>query len=474
MTTHAKIAFQNSAAESIELDVQDVLIPNTSAIDISLNLSEADVQAMVREGSDLILTLENGEIIVLKNFFNEFQDGSSNRLFLSDTDEIARVDLSHLDTTLSPIDLEFTPEIIFREAEATALFSPISIAGTLAGAAALGGALLSGGSEDIAIASAVIPDPVSVQAPTANVTVNTDGTLSVSGTAEPGSTATITFPDGSAVSAAVDANGNFGPVVSETVQNSGDVTATQQDESGNISEPVVQTYTDNTAAAAPVSDVVVNDDGTLTVSGTAEPGSTATVTFPDGTTTITPVDSEGNFGPVTSDNMQTSGDVLTTQMDAAGNVSEPAVETFMETVVAEAPDAPILSSLVSNADGTLSVSGMGTPGLTTTITFPDGSTATTTVDADGNFGPVTSTLPQTTGDVTGVQTDDSGNASEISRGETDASDLSSDPVTEPFVDTLAPEAPTTEVSENPDGTLSVSGMGEPGSEVEVTPWVQRQ
>jgi len=342
MTTHAKIAFQNSAAESIELDVQDVLIPNTSAIDISLNLSEADVQAMVREGSDLILTLENGEIIVLKNFFNEFQDGSSNRLFLSDTDEIARVDLSHLDTTLSPIDLEFTPEIIFREAEATALFSPISIAGTLAGAAALGGALLSGGSEDIAIASAVIPDPVSVQAPTANVTVNTDGTLSVSGTAEPGSTATITFPDGSVVSAAVDANGNFGPVVSET----------------------------------PVSDVVVNDDGTLTVSGTAEPGSTATVTFPDGTTTITPVDSEGNFGPVTSDNMQTSGDVLTTQMDAAGNVSEPAVETFMETVVAEAPDAPILSSLVSNADGTLSVSGMGTPGLTTTITFPDGSTAT--------------------------------------------------------------------------------------------------
>jgi len=52
--------------------------------------------------------------------------------------------------------------------------------------------------------------------------------------------------------------------------------------------------------------------------------------------------------------------------------------------------------------------------------------------------------------------------------QTDIAGNESDPETVAFDDVTAPDAPASSITENPSGTLSVSGMGEPGAEVEVT------
>ena len=57
------------------------------------------------------------------------------------------------------------------------------------------------------------------------ITVNTNGTISVYGTAEPKSTVFITFPDGSTESGPVDDAGKFGPIVSRNPQITGTIKA---------------------------------------------------------------------------------------------------------------------------------------------------------------------------------------------------------------------------------------------------------
>ncbi|EDM70218.1 surface adhesion protein, putative [Roseobacter sp. AzwK-3b] len=283
------------------------------------------------------------------------------------------------------------------------------------------------------------------------VTPNDDGTLSISGTGEPGATMTVFFPDGTTATALVEADGTYGPVTSDAPQTSGDVIVNQVDEAGNQSDDVVSPYTDETAPLEPVIEPATqNEDGTLSVSGTGEPGSTVQVTFPDGTVGSALVDDSGNFGPVTSAAPQTSGEVSATQTDEAGNTSDPATEAYSDTTAPEAPSQVV----TPNTDGTLSVSGTGEPGSTVTTEFPDGSTATALVAADGSYGPITSEAPQTTGDVSVTATDAAGNTSV--------------PLTEAYSDTTAPLSPSQDVTTNDDGTLSVSGTGEPGSTVTTT------
>ncbi|MFW8695726.1 Ig-like domain-containing protein, partial [Mesorhizobium japonicum] len=87
-------------------------------------------------------------------------------------------------------------------------------------------------------------------------------------------------------------------------------------------------YADTSAPTTPaIPTVVVNPNGTLTISGgsgAAEPGSTVTVTFPDGTTGTGVVGSNGSYGPISSNTPQTTGTVAVVATDSAGNTSPPA------------------------------------------------------------------------------------------------------------------------------------------------------
>ena len=61
---------------------------------------------------------------------------------------------------------------------------------------------------------------------------------------------------------------------------------------------------------------------------------------------------------------------------------------------------PTIDLVVANSNETISVSGTAEPESTVIITFPDGSTSLPLlVTAGGNYGPVTSATPQTTGKI---------------------------------------------------------------------------
>ncbi|MCX4167313.1 Ig-like domain-containing protein, partial [Enterococcus casseliflavus] len=126
-------------------------------------------------------------------------------------------------------------------------------------------------------------------APVVNVTGNPDGSVSVSGTAEPNSNIEIRYPDGSTVTTPVDSSGNYGPVTSAINQPTGTVSGTVTDASGNTGPSTSTQYVDNIDPAAPVVNVTGNPDGSVSVSGTAEPNSNIEIRYPDGSTVTTPV-----------------------------------------------------------------------------------------------------------------------------------------------------------------------------------------
>ena len=284
-------------------------------------------------------------------------------------------------------------------------------------------------------------------APTQSVAPNANGTLTASGTGEPGSIVTVTFPDGSTGTATVAPNGSWS-VTSATPQTTGSVSVTQTDTAGNTSTSTSTGFTDTTAPLAPTQAVSPNADGTLTASGTGEPGSTITVAFPDGSTGSTTVAPDGTWS-VTSATPQSTGAVTVTQTDIAGNTSSSTSTGFTDTTPPVAPT----QTVTPNADGTLTASGTGEPGSTVAVTFPDGSTGTATVAPNGTWS-VTSATPQTSGTVSASQTDAAGNTSPVSSSS--------------FTDTTPPLAPTQSVAPNANGTLTASGTGEPGSTITVT------
>ncbi|MDN5788492.1 Ig-like domain-containing protein, partial [Pseudorhodobacter sp.] len=117
--------------------------------------------------------------------------------------------------------------------------------------------------------------------------------------------------------------------------------------------------------------------------------------------------------------------------------------------------APTVVVGTGNADGTLGVTGTGVPGATVTLTFPNGEVVTALVDVYGNYVASSST-PQPDGDVTATQVDQNGEGPSA-----EARDH--------FDDSMGPLAPTVEAGAgNADGTLGVTGTGEPGATVTLT------
>jgi hypothetical protein len=303
-------------------------------------------------------------------------------------------------------------------------------------------------------ASAAYDDSTAPSAPTVVAGAgNADGTLTVTGTGEPGATISVTMPSGETVTATVAANGSYS-ATSSTVQPEGTVTAVQTDRNGNGPSPSASAaYDDSTAPSAPT--VVAgagNADGTLTVTGTGEPGATISVTMPSGETVTATVAANGSYS-ATSSTVQPEGTVTAVQTDRNGNGPSPSVSAAYDD--STAPSAPTVVAGAGNADGTLTVTGTGEPGATVSVTMPSGETVTATVAANGSYSATSSTV-QPEGTVTAVQTDRNGNGPSPS-------------VSAAYDDTTAPAAPTVVAGAgNADGTLTVTGTGEPGATISVT------
>ncbi|MFV5350980.1 Ig-like domain-containing protein, partial [Acinetobacter baumannii] len=143
-----------------------------------------------------------------------------------------------------------------------------------------------------------------------------------------------------------------------------DAKVTFTDAAGNSSSVNdTQTYTiDTTAPDAPVINPV---NGTDPITGTAEPGSTVTVTYPDGSTTTVVAGPDGTW-TVPNPGLNDGNTVTAVTEDPAGNTSGPATAV----VDAVAPTVALDDVLTNDS----------TPALTGTVSDP---TATVVVNVDG-------------------------------------------------------------------------------------------
>jgi hypothetical protein len=283
------------------------------------------------------------------------------------------------------------------------------------------------------------PDITAPGAPTASVA---PGGMAVTGIGEPGATVSVTGPDGPLGSVVVAPDGTYTVPLSTPRTNGETLTVVQSDTAGNPSGPTVAVAPDSTAPAVPTATVTA--DGAA-VTGTGVAGATITVTAAGGAelgTTVVGLDGAYTAPLITP---QRNGETLgVTQSDNAGNES-PRVP-----IVAPDLTAPPAPTLAVGADGA-TVSGLGEPGATVTITAAGNVIGTAVVASDGSYF-TTLTTPQANGEtVTARQADPTGNLS--------------DPATTTAPDITSPAAPTG-LAVSADGT-TVTGSGEVGAAVTI-------
>ncbi len=278
---------------------------------------------------------------------------------------------------------------------------------------------------------------VDSQAPAAPVVNPSNGTT-LSGTAEPGATVTLTDGNGNPIGqVTADGSGNWTFTPSTPLPNGTVVNATATDPSGNASSPASVTV-DAVAPATPV----VNPSNGTTLSGTAEPGATVTLTDgsgnPIGQVTA---DGSGNWSFTPTTPLPNGTVVNATATDASGNTSAGSSVT----VDSVAPATPVINP----SNGT-TLSGTAEPGSSVTLTDGNGNPiGQVTADGSGNWS-FTPSTPLADGTVVNATaTDPAGNTS--GQGST-------------TVDGVAPTTPTVNLSNG----SSLSGTAEPGSTVILT------
>ncbi|WP_416274277.1 adhesive domain-containing protein [Lactococcus petauri] len=175
-------------------------------------------------------------------------------------------------------------------------------------------------------------DTTAPDAPTiTNVTGNSTDGYTVTGTAEAGATVEIKDSTGTVIgSATADGSGNYSVTLPGSVGANADITVTATDAAGNVSAPTAgKTPADPKDTTAPdspqITDVTKNPDGGYDVGGTAEPGSTVTITDGNGNVVGSgKTDDSGHFHITLPAGSVKPGDVLNiTATDAAGNESAP-------------------------------------------------------------------------------------------------------------------------------------------------------
>ncbi|WP_149932484.1 Ig-like domain-containing protein, partial [Acinetobacter oleivorans] len=248
---------------------------------------------------------------------------------------------------------------------------------------------------------------IDTTAPNAPVLDPINATDPVTGTAEPGSTVTVSFPDGTTATVVAGTDGSW------SVANPGDltdgqtVTATATDPAGNTSLPGSGVVSADITAPVVALDDVLTNDSTPALTGTVnDPTATVVVTV-DGTDYPAVNNGDGtwtladNTLPALTDGPHT---ITVTATDPAGNAG---TDTAVVTIDTTAPNAPVLDPI----NATDPVTGTAEPGSTVTVSFPDGTTATVVAGTDGSWSvpnPGDLTDGQT---VTATATDPAGNTS---------------------------------------------------------------
>ncbi|QNP49909.1 Ig-like domain-containing protein [Diaphorobacter aerolatus] len=283
---------------------------------------------------------------------------------------------------------------------------------------------------------------VDAVAPAAPILDLVNGHDAITGHAEPGATVSVTFPDGSTATTVAGADGSFS-VANPGLADGDTITAVAIDQAGNVSAGTIATV-DAAAPAVPTVDPVNANDP---ITGHAEPGSTVTVTYPDGSTGTTVAKPDGSFTVPNPGDLNHEDKITVTATDPAGNISGEATVI----VDAVAPDLPSVNPVDPNEP----ITGSAEPGSTVTVIFPDGSKDTAVAGPDGSF-----VIPNPGGledgdKITVTATDPAGNTSGETTVEVDVQPVDTTPPSVPDIDPV-------------NATHPITGHAEPGSTVTVT------
>lgn len=395
-------------------------IDASQAKDISLNLSPADVESYSRQGSDLHITLANGQELVLENYYSFGATGVKS-LFLSTKEgEFIEVVLEGkcsgmLYATYEPHDLSGKwsayDEMVFLGGDriepvvaplAAPLFGGLGAVGMATGV--VGAAVIAsddggGGRSNNGITFVSIDSGQADGDDTINNAEAAAG-LILTGTGEAGATVSVTV-EGVTRTATVGSDGNWAAEFEAGSLPTGEydstISVTSTDEAGNTATATADLHVDTLVDPLTVEAPSVEGDGIVnasersdgvTLTGTVEPGSTVVVQLGSATETAS-VDSSGNWTVdfAASDIPEGSyeADVTVTATDAVGNTAEIADTLTIDTDVMSFGAGSVTNDNMINIaerDAGVTLTGTVEPGSFVEVIM-EGVTRTATVDSSG-------------------------------------------------------------------------------------------
>ncbi|MEM5519810.1 hypothetical protein [Sulfitobacter sp. AS59] len=429
--------------------------------EISLNLRQADFLSHQRDGDDLVLTLVDGTVITIDNYFND--SGVPNRLFISSDGYLNEMGFvvtgsSDLHAQYGPTEqwgkwspsddliyfgrtdtATITGAMMTDENEVSMLAAPLLGAGMIGGGGAVTAAVVAGGA---AILGGSGSGGVAAATPAIAVTLAEGGgdeQATITGTGEAGSIVDVTV-EGVTRTATVEANGTWAVSYAAGTFRTGEyeteVRATSVDQDGNpvtaTDRLVVDTLVNELAFRnqAGGSDATVNAaeaaEGVV-MTGTVEAGSTVSVALGDVVREAT-VDADGNWSAVFA-----AGDIpagtyasamVATATDQAGNTRSITQSVWIDTeagnltISADPVEGDDVVNAVEASDG-VAISGTADAGAVVTVTLA-GAVTTTRADENGqwtsHYAPGDVAQGVYTADITATITDAVGNT----RTETDS------------------------------------------------------
>ena len=209
----------------------------------------------------------------------------------------------------------------------------------------------------------------------------TEGETTITGTATPNATVTVTTPEGDKTTTA-DNDGNWTVTVTTPLEKDQVITAKATEEGKNPSKEATTTVRAKDTTPAPK--INQPTEGETTITGTATPNATVTVTTPEGDKTTT-ADNDGNW-TVTVTTPLVKDQVITAK--ATENGKKPSDEVTTTVKEKEKSKNPTITQPKA---GDTTITGSATPGATVTVDTPEGP-KTVTADANGNWT-VTVTTP---------------------------------------------------------------------------------
>lgn len=451
-----KIVVISKKDQTILKETQATKIQISQPSIIQLELKPVDIQSIHRVGNQCVITLKNGQKIVIDDFYTA-DFGSENSLVVhSGPEQFELVEMDVDGKTISyrsvnefmqPLAASTQLNQVATPVQATEVASEDNDSPSLlkTGLAILGAEavyLLAFDKDDDPSTS---NDKTAPSTPTGSF--DSDGKV-VSGKAEAGATVYLADAKGNTIGQSkADADGNYKITLDVAITDGNRVILYAKDKAGNSSQSTILTGSKDTIAPD-AANAQVDESGKF-ISGLAEAGSKVYVYAADGKTLLGgPVTaaSDGNFSISLSDTLQAGEMAKVVVEDKAGNKSEAqTVEIGKDTL---RPDQP---KIEVNKAGTEIV---GTAEANSTIQILGANSqviATTTVDANGQFKITLSSALSDSNKATMIVVDAAGNQStplNVTAG----------------TDNTAPVAPTAII--NTDGT-EVSGSAEIGAKITV-------